>query len=1268
MSEVSPEAQLPPEEEQGPWKFPRYLDEFEHVMGPAFTDPVLQELLKNGEMESLPPEELERRQPIYVAFLRILVAERSKMREARRPKGRREYPWDNEKRIAFNEGFDETLTEPELNLIVAKTNEETDYIRPYRDRLARINEETPSYSYDVDDAESDEAQEGEDFFNSLLLETLAEQTEEVADEEPEDDIEVTATVLDIPSGEAEALIETELAEDPSDRLPENLRGLDAESVARDTLRQKPEIVEDLYDHQIPYVQDITKFMYETPQRIRIEQPDGTYKVHIVHGATVDASTGSGKSVLIAKAAHGAEIGKVENGVRNDMLIVVPERALARQFAGIVGDNTFLRFAPEGLIACIVDSSNPRPDPNAQVVITTSRQFAMHARAGLFKGRRFKLLAIDEVHTLTEPLFQQAFLDHWHVPGNKNRPIATIGFSATPYYNEDKDARKLLPRVIKHGDMLTYMDRGILSPGQFFTFLAKPEYASLEAVQEGRAIAKEDYEALRRETLLHSAMELMLPLLRQGRRGIVYCEPGNESGDAIELARRIEELGFRAQAMHSHDRVGLSEEVIERYHSGELDVLTSVATGIMGLNADFNFVGLCGTVNSLVKIKQITGRGVGAGARASEEFPVTTFFHVVAGYAHRNTSTLTFADAVGAELIEQGAIIGPNSTPERSGGGSGGGGSSRQLSGVELDDFPEPIRLALQKIDMYTLQQFNLALNGANQTPIPDNYLPFDAIWKKLKRTDLTPKSLYDRLDRAGYAWQGQLETDEEGNRFLARYYEPAAETFFDQNPIPPRAGDGMKNKSQTAKHLGISEAYLEKTLVPKMHNETDYRGEPRLSERARTFTYYSPDAITWMEEEVALLEEVAETDATQKDICDAIEIDPSVFIRAKEKAQVEPTYKRLPDGKGFRWVYDQEQQSKIAVAADLKPWATDDDWNITRIAREADVPATLVHKKLTAEERAALIPLRTWVQQGKNKKQCRELDHLKEPQARIVVERLKQHKAANDRPWATDDDWSMPRIAQEVGVDPKVINEYLQPEDRAAFVALRAKISPTQSKVLNHLRQDKAQEVVERIKKYLNTPWATDDDWSMSRIAELAGLRRKDGGRVYPFLSNEEAAAVKPLFAHTTERAFRVMDHLPEQHARAVLNRMKSSGESMPIEVFAPFNTIKHFLERPPGKMPQSLKDSSPSVKLPLRKGIRYVTWAGLQRMGELYGRSNSHPDIDFDQMPTKEDQQRLEAVTSDRALTAAEQESMRRILNGRAAQLGVMSAVQLGEPDGIID
>lgn len=1194
------------------WDYPQYLDAFEDIVGPAFTDPVLTELLESAKtagnrdeqretMSLLPEEELDLRNTVYVGFLRILVEDRRKIRKA--PRGKQSYRRTEAENLALNGRFEDSLTPSQLQVIRIKR---VTTVNTLANDLEQINSETPTYSYDNEEsaetAEQDASNtdEGEDLYdlifggsNAALNEVVGVEEDTPEDVPPEDSFEEAPEETPVP----ELIEESVPAQD--DLVPTFLKGvgpdraLEIESQQESDAGEEPAtdtpLIEGLFEHQIPYVLDIKEFLHEPAQKIYLEEGDeGNKRYYYVKGALVEASTGMGKTLMLAKAAIAADIGKLnELGKRRDMLIVVPNRYTARQLAGEIGDDTFRRFGPPGIRVAVVDSSNPHLDHEAEVTVTTIDQYVMHTRGGMFKGKFFGLLGIDEVHTLTQPQFQRTFLEQWHIPGSKQRPIPTIGFTATSQYSDAKDAKRLLPRLIKHGETVEYMDKGILSAGQFYTIIADPEYAVLGPVQEGSLVAQEALSEIRNRAILHTTAEITKPLLAEGRRGIVFCDAGDQAANAIELARVFTELGYPAEALHSIGDPNRAARLIADYHAGKLKVLTSVNLGVQSLNADFNFVGVAGNVNSLLKLRQIVGRGIGSGARMSEEYPVTTFFHVVAGHMGRYARTVTFADALDVDELEQGAIIGNNAAGNTT---TKTRASKTGQSLVTPEAFPEEIRLSIQRVRTYTSQKIRYELNGTMpDEPIPDDYIPFDEIYSPIEGK-IDAAAAKRRLDYAGYAWVGELVSEEDRTRLL-RHYEPGAKTFFSDNPVAPRVADGWKNTSQTAKHLGVSDAYVTSNLSPRMQEETGLTGEPRLNDRGRTFTYYSPESIEWMEEAIKDIPTKDAEDATQKAICDNLGIDASSFQRYKEKAQVEPVYKRLENGKGFRWVYSPEDQEKLSAAADIKPMATDEYWGVVRIAKEAGVTTAFAHKLLTSDDKEAMIPLRAKVKLGANT-QVRELDHLKEDRAREVVARIKAHVAANNHPWATDEDWSLVRIAKEAGTDSEAVRAFLTPDEKDALYSRRASTGGKRSKVIDHVKKELGKQIVQRI---------------------------------------------------------------------------KTDGDGVPAHAI-PYSTVTRITNAPAKQIPISAKPQSEMLRMPRKKPIRIVHWPGVAKLGEKYGTQEAHPDIDFTQMPTIEDTQRMQAITTDRELDEAEQASLRRIVLGRAVQLAILSAQDMANPDGIID
>jgi superfamily II DNA or RNA helicase len=757
---------------------------------------------------------------------------------------------------------------------------------------------------------------------------------------------------------------------------------------------------ELFEHQKPYMREVVKFLHSpvvnVVSPISTEADPPKYRVK---GAVVSAATGLGKSALMGRTAMAAGIGSpLKDGSRNHRLLVVtPSRLLNEQLAGIVGDDTFRRFAPPGIkVVAYAGGEKRPPDPTADAVVTTIEQFVANTSNGLFYGQEFDLLLIDEAHQLTEPQFTNTFLTEWRVGRNiYSEPIPTIGFTARTAYDEIKDAAKLLPVVIKHESLIDYMRKGVLSSGQFFTVVAEPEYATSDETPAATELkAGAEAAQLRNEALLKAAHDIIIPLVKEGRRGIVFCEAGGKSRQARNLAKSLQgevlddgsNVSAEALYVWSPKTLKQSKQKIEAYNRGEIDVLATVGVGQQGLNADFNFVIICGNITSRQKFIQEIGRGM----RRSKKFPVTLFFHIVAGYADKTASTVTFGDVLEEELGQAGMIM-PEPVSRRK-----SAIRENYEKGFNIEAFPQRIRVQLERVKTHNSQEIECLVNG--QQPIPDDYVSFEEELYPRVPNHIDPASAKRRLDAAGYSWRGRVE-QRGGKNWLHRFYEPAASSFFTEKPIPAHAESDMMTSMATAKHLDIGEAYLE-TLRKRMEEETEHRRVLRLNRRNSASLHYTSDAIAWLEEEVAKLPWQEAGEATQAGIAEELDVNPVVVIRLLKKIEAEPTYKRKLGGKGFAWFHSKETVEAVKAAYHGIAWASDDEWSFARIGEEAGIATKHVYTNLTPEESEAITVRRTYMRNGTQ----RELDHIKESIAKRIVARIKDKQAgmpAHIIPYAT---------------------------------------------------------------------------------------------------------------------------------------------------------------------------------------------------------------------------------------------------------------------------
>jgi|GEM_PF-1667720 len=553
----------------------------------------------------------------------------------------------------------------------------------------------------------------------------------------------------------------------------------------------------LHSHQMSYYQSIAKFMQHGPSRVQVNDGTGRPQNYFVHGATVEAPTGIGKTVMQARTLNGLGIGrqadnpnKYEGVLR--ALEVVPSQDLVQQFTGLKGDDTFRRFLPDDTSVGAYYAYQKQLDTD--VIVTTIDQFTEKMRDNRFDGEEIDVVIIDEVHHLVEPKFHETFKNHWSGPA--------IGFTGTPAYAEDRDVRTILPHTIYHGDTLRYIEDGALNAAQLLLFRINPR----QHHKQFPAIDMETYtgRSLVERTLIEkSATDLIYKLVSEGRRGIVYTAPGDESASARQLASTLRQLRLpngkqiHAEALGSFRKNAgsASNAAIQRdYADRNVDVLTTVNYGHEGLNADIDFVIITSPTASLLRLRQIIGRGT----RLSGIFPTTIYAQFITPNEGNGTRYCSLFEAFGLDVVEQGRFVGKATVS-----------GSATRSTLEIKDLPPDLRDQAAIVDGRLTGQVFLA--GDRHVDIPDGYINLEADLKLYH-----PAYLRQLLNYEGYQWVGRYEVVQ-GDRQMVRYYEPAAYEF-----VKARIDMIIKDEvplSRIAADEGISAKYL-RILVKRQQIET----------------------------------------------------------------------------------------------------------------------------------------------------------------------------------------------------------------------------------------------------------------------------------------------------------------------------------------------------------------------------------------------------------------------------------------------------------------
>jgi superfamily II DNA or RNA helicase len=534
----------------------------------------------------------------------------------------------------------------------------------------------------------------------------------------------------------------------------------------------------LRPHQHPYLHDLIAFMDMPPSKITMMGSDGLFERYL-RGALVDAPTGVGKTVLIARTSVALGVGRpLENTERPQdrvrALIIVPSQTLVEQLTGKVGDDTFRTFAPG-----IETSGYYEHEKNdqADAVVITIDQFTRTFRNGRLNGERFDICIIDECHHITEPLLQQTIAEHWH-----DGPV--IGFTATPKYGTGKDASDILTHRIFHGDILDVLEGSddVLNAAQLYEILVSYDtYLAGEILEASKNMNRAQVEQL---VLREATADYLMPQIQEGRRGILFCEQGGgeASGYALKLASRLRRIlrpdgtplrvavaGSINSGKGKDDPLN-NTNIRAQYAAGELDFIVTVNWGREGLNEDIDSVTVIGTVTSPLKFLQEIGRGT----RLSKRFPVTIYGHLFVSILNRNAQSLF--SVLGFDEIDQGVVIGKkegaNSPPRtlHSGDSVTIRKAQDNTDGIDLSLFPERLRALIQSIHTKTVAE--VLYHPDIFVHVPKGYRSFESIAHHVPGSRKMIKR-HLRQEK-GFACIGRYEE----NRTFVFYFEPAAEEYL----------------------------------------------------------------------------------------------------------------------------------------------------------------------------------------------------------------------------------------------------------------------------------------------------------------------------------------------------------------------------------------------------------------------------------------------------------------------------------------------------------
>jgi len=237
-----------------------------------------------------------------------------------------------------------------------------------------------------------------------------------------------------------------------------------------------------------------------------------------------------------------------------MLALAPTRKIRDQLTDALGKALHSGFADVSI--------GGRQDD--QVVVQTNSWACLHYSE--FEPEAFDYMLIDEAHHAMAPVMERV-VHHF-------QPKTLLGMTATP---ERLDQKRLEKVFGEHDSQLTLKEAvqsGILAPIRAYRIKSNLDLSEI------RYNGKDYYGTdLQRRVVVPSRDQLVVDTLKKYfqpnqigfKNGLVFCVSVNHTK---QMAKRLNDHGLAAEAVHGNLKEAVTGEIIERYHRGEVQFLTT----------------------------------------------------------------------------------------------------------------------------------------------------------------------------------------------------------------------------------------------------------------------------------------------------------------------------------------------------------------------------------------------------------------------------------------------------------------------------------------------------------------------------------------------------------------------------------------------------------------------------------------------------------------------------------------------------------------------
>lgn len=295
------------------------------------------------------------------------------------------------------------------------------------------------------------------------------------------------------------------------------------------------------------------------------------------------ATGLGKTVTFAELAHRCAL------LGQRVLVLAHRGELLDQAA-----TTLRRFG----LTVAVEQADQRVDVGAlPQVVVASVQTMRARRLTRFASDAFQLVVIDEAHHATAAGYG-AVLAHFAA-------ARVLGVTATPDRGDGVALRHVFESAAFTMDLREGIAGGWLAPIELRSVVVDQLDLTNVCQRAGDFSTDQLERELTRDVVLH-AIAAPLAELRAGRQTLVFTAGVKQAHALAELLRHY---GVRAAAVDGSMSAGDRTALLERYRTGELEVVCNCALWTEGFDApETSCIALARPTRSRALLTQMVGRG------------------------------------------------------------------------------------------------------------------------------------------------------------------------------------------------------------------------------------------------------------------------------------------------------------------------------------------------------------------------------------------------------------------------------------------------------------------------------------------------------------------------------------------------------------------------------------------------------------------------------------------------------------------------------------